>query len=383
MCALVAALMAVPAQATVRIFSDSLACIQAVCRDDTAAKRRIRAAARPMLTSLRRLMASRPGRVSFHHVRAHTGGSDFASVANDLADRRANEERTRAAALGVWGKPYLYNEEQVIPYITWPQRTRATHVIGDVGAACREWAYRQLYLQWSDPALTRQGRTARASSYAETLQLCKVIRRHQDSDAMHDLLLALCEWFPSGRSHGRGRTGPARTLLGDQWACPTCSEPGDETCSHVLMCEATAPARWNLACRIDDLLTEGLSISLSFSTPSARYADEVFDIASKATRDAAPRPVALRRLVDLVHPRPHAHWGEMLPARQCPCCFPSHLYSRMPVLPCSHVWCPVPSPCVGKYGRSPSSCLAPRYLYLLLVQASPAGLRTLGQLSSP
>ena len=33
MCALVAALMAVPAQATVRIFSDSLACIQAVCRD--------------------------------------------------------------------------------------------------------------------------------------------------------------------------------------------------------------------------------------------------------------------------------------------------------------------------------------------------------------
>jgi hypothetical protein len=40
MCALVAALMAVPAQATVRIFSDSLACIQAVCRDDTAAKRK-------------------------------------------------------------------------------------------------------------------------------------------------------------------------------------------------------------------------------------------------------------------------------------------------------------------------------------------------------
>jgi hypothetical protein len=72
------------------------------------------------------------------------------------------------------GEPYLYNEEQVIPYITWPQRTRATHVIGGVGAACREWAYRQLYLQWSDPALTRQGRTARASSYAETLQLCRV-----------------------------------------------------------------------------------------------------------------------------------------------------------------------------------------------------------------
>jgi hypothetical protein len=65
MCALVAALMAVPAQATVRIFSDSLACIQAVCRDDTAAKRRIRAAARPMLTSLRRLMLHAQGAFPF------------------------------------------------------------------------------------------------------------------------------------------------------------------------------------------------------------------------------------------------------------------------------------------------------------------------------
>ena len=42
-----------------------------------------------------------------------------------------------------------------------------------MGAACREWASRKLYLQWSDPALTRQGRTARASSYAEILRLCR------------------------------------------------------------------------------------------------------------------------------------------------------------------------------------------------------------------
>ena len=123
---------------------------------------------------------------------------------------------------------------------------------------------------------------------------------------MHDLLLALCEWFPSGRSHSRGRTGPARALLGDQWACPACSELGDETCSHVLMCEAAAPPRWDLACRIDDLLTEGLSISMSFSVPSAHFADEVFDIACEVTRDAAPRPVALRRLVDLVSSRDRA-----------------------------------------------------------------------------
>ena len=194
--------------------------------------------------------------------------------------------------------------------------------------------------------MTRQGRTARASSYAETLQLCKVIRRHQDSDAMHDLLLALCEWFPSGRSHGRGRTGPARTLLGDQWACPACSEPGDETCSHVLMCEAFAPARWNLTCRIDDLLKEGLSVSLC---------------------DAVLQPVALMHLVDLVASCDRTRGSRAI----------SNLLLR------SQVRRPLSSPCVGKDSGGPPPCPAPRYLPVLLVQPSPAGVFALGQLSSP
>ena len=59
MCAIVAAVLAVPAQADVCIYTDSQSCIDAVARDDSAEKRRLRAAARPMVTTLRRLIRSR------------------------------------------------------------------------------------------------------------------------------------------------------------------------------------------------------------------------------------------------------------------------------------------------------------------------------------
>jgi ribonuclease HI len=61
MCAIVAAVLAVPAQADVCIYTDSQSCIDAVARDDSAEKRRLRAAARPMVTTLRRLIRSRSG----------------------------------------------------------------------------------------------------------------------------------------------------------------------------------------------------------------------------------------------------------------------------------------------------------------------------------
>jgi hypothetical protein len=111
------------------------------------------------------------------------------------------------------------------------------------------------------------------------------------------------------------------------------------------MCEAAAPPRWNLACRIDDLLTEGLSISLSFSAPSARFADEVLDIACKATRDAAPRPIALRRLVDLVSTRDRTLTG----GRCCP---------RGSALAVSRAICTAGCPC-SRAHRSGPPCPAP------------------------
>ena len=114
MCAIAAGLLAVPARARVCVFSDSLSCILAVRRDDTAEKRRLRAAARPMLSTLRRIIASRTGEVTLEHVRAHTGASDFVSTANALADDLANKERCAANRAGARGTPFVFNEERVI-----------------------------------------------------------------------------------------------------------------------------------------------------------------------------------------------------------------------------------------------------------------------------
>ena len=93
------------------------AIIDAVARDDSAEKRRLRAAARPMVTTLRRLIRSRPGAVAFTHVRSHSGKADLLSRANDLADARANREREKAAANGDRGQNFLFNEERVIAYV--------------------------------------------------------------------------------------------------------------------------------------------------------------------------------------------------------------------------------------------------------------------------
>jgi hypothetical protein len=297
MCALVAALLSVPAQSDVRLFSDSLGCIQAVHRDDTAEKRRIRAAARPMLTTLRRLLASRAGRVSFHHVRAHTKGKDFHSVANGMADEAANAEREAAAAVNVYGTPFLYNEERVIAFLAWPGDKRAIHIIGDVGAACRGWARRELFHRWCSPDLARQGQTPRSSTFSEVALLCKISRGRLDSDLVYDLLLALCQWVPCGRTLGRWASAPARSTQAEQWACPSCAAPGDESCSHVLLCNSAEPLRWNLAWRVDEIISEGLIIPDRFSMTRERL---VVAAHACARRLASPSHLwgpAVRRLL--------------------------------------------------------------------------------------
>jgi hypothetical protein len=209
MCAIVAAVLAVPAQADVYIYTDSQSCIDAVARDDSAEKRRLRAAARPMVTTLRRLIRSRSGAVAVTHVRSHSGKADFLSRGNDLADGRANRERETAAANGDRGQNFLFNEERVIAYVQWPGRMWEEHVIGDVGRACREWMRREMFQSWA--SLPHQGRVAKVAGIAEVRELCKEVRRSMDSAALLDLTLALCEWIPAS-----GGARPAKT---SQKAC--------------------------------------------------------------------------------------------------------------------------------------------------------------------
>ena len=251
MCAILAGLLAVPAQAQVCVFTDSQACIDAIARNDGAEKRRLRSAARAMLTSVRRVMRSRSGAVSFHHVRAHTGGLDFASQANELADARANSEREAAA--GEVGRPFLFNEERVIAFMRWPDRGREEHVVGDVGAACREWVRRSVFKEWS--AQPRQGRVAALVGYSEVRELCKGVLASRDSARLHTLVLALCEWLPVGRQVGRRANEAMRAALQNQWTCPSCPAVGDETSAHRLLCPSGRLIREQLGARLDRTVT--------------------------------------------------------------------------------------------------------------------------------
>jgi len=240
LCALVAAIKAVPSQANVKIYSDSLSCVQAIDRDDSAERRRLRAAARPMLTTLRRLLRSRSGHVEFSHVRAHTGGQDFKSTGNSLADEKANIERKKAETAGFTGAPFLFNEERIIAFMTWPDRKCEEHITGDVGRACRAWAKRELFDSWTNREL-HQGRVAKVVGLDEICRLSRVVLRLQNSSALRDLLLAVCEWMPDGRSRGRFASAVARQNMADQWTCPKC--PGVCTvagASHDKTCDASS-----------------------------------------------------------------------------------------------------------------------------------------------
>jgi hypothetical protein len=97
--AILATLLSCPAQAALDIWTDCLSAKQAIERDDSAERARIRAAARPVLTCIRRAIRCRDqlgARTSFQHVRSHTGGDSFEEKGNSMADARANRERVDA-----------------------------------------------------------------------------------------------------------------------------------------------------------------------------------------------------------------------------------------------------------------------------------------------
>jgi exonuclease III len=105
--AILAAILMVPAQTPVAIYSDCLSAIQAVnkgrLRDWTTNKfrnkyalsqrSRITCAARPTLEAIRSTIEKRSGLVRLEHVRSHTGKLDIHSRMNDVADKKANEVR--------------------------------------------------------------------------------------------------------------------------------------------------------------------------------------------------------------------------------------------------------------------------------------------------
>jgi hypothetical protein len=232
MMALLAALLSCPAQAHLDVWTDCLGGKQAVERDDTAERARIRAAARPVLTCIRRALRCRlamGSRTTLHHVRSHTGGTSFEEVGNALADARANAERI--AAVSLESEPFLTGEEMFTAWLA-DSTGRMVHVIGDVRRALRRWARGETKQRWC--RLPRQGETP-ATNPDGTLHLCKLVRSESSSSMLRFAVLALCQWLPTGRYHSRVRR---RVADQPQWACPSCPRQGDETSRHAILCPA-------------------------------------------------------------------------------------------------------------------------------------------------
>jgi ribonuclease HI len=243
MMALLAALLSCPAQAHLDIWTDCLSGKQAVERDDTAERARIRAAARPVLTCIRRALRCREAigsRTSFHHVRSHTGGSSFEERGNALADARANAERI--AAVSRESEPFLSGEEMFTAWLA-DSTGRMCHVIGDVRKALRRWARHETKQRWC--RLPHQGATP-ATNPDGAMHLCKLVRAELSSSMLRFAVLALCQWLPTGRYRSRVRRGDAGK---PQWSCPSCPRRGDESSRHAILCPARREILFGAAVR--------------------------------------------------------------------------------------------------------------------------------------
>ena len=175
---ILATFLSCPAQADLDLWSDCKGAIQAIERDDSSERNRIRAAARPVLTSIRRALRCRAGlgsRTTLHHIRSHTNGDSFEEKGNALADVRANQERRAASSFS--SEPFLTGEEMFTAWLP-NDRGRYVHVIGDVRKALKQSVKRAALRRWCAKDL--QGRTPAAHPDGAS-RLCVLIRRLRSS----------------------------------------------------------------------------------------------------------------------------------------------------------------------------------------------------------
>jgi hypothetical protein len=259
--AILATLLSCPAQAHIDTWTDCLSAIQAIGRDDSAERARIRAAARPVLTCIRRAIRCRDrlgARTSFQHVRSHTNGDSFEAKGNALADVRANSERVEA--LHYKSVPFLTGEEMFTAWIP-DTRGRMTHVIGDVRKALKRSVKRRIMHQWC--ALPHQGLTPKTNPDGAAL-LCKLARGQSSSELLRFTVLALCQWLPAGRYRGRQRReDKARS---GRWSCPSCPFAGHETSRHAILCPVRRGYLLDAADRAHSLAMEAAEATLGETT---------------------------------------------------------------------------------------------------------------------
>jgi ribonuclease HI len=260
--ALVAAIQSVPASVNLTIHTDSQACIGAVNNGRLrnwaeggflniyalSSRRRVAAAARPLMNCARKLIEGRSGAVSIVHVKAHSGARDWRSKLNDVADDVANAARIAAAKLPLPSDELrdLAGEVEVgmwLPNKRGPGQGAA--VIGSFRKAVLRRAEQVLLTQLQHPKLARQGLIARACGDHMVTAL-KVARKQNDAPLTVFMTLATASWLPVER-----RLFIARTDARRGESCKLCGKDRD-TVFHALCSCTTSQVAASRGCSVRD-----------------------------------------------------------------------------------------------------------------------------------
>ena len=248
--AVLALLVIVPVDIHLHVLTDSQSAVDALrqCRAQRSFRSRVNQPGRPVLETVRRIVAARSAcgsRTRFAWVRAHTGCQDFASRLNHRADRAANRGRLlchpdgrhfpRSAARFDWMEEdvlFLTPEGQ---FLGRPRTyLAAAHRRGKV----EEW--RRLPVQGE---LLRDGGCPDA-----ILGQARALRKFDSSSLLCFFLLGITQWL---HTHHRLYKGLEECARG----CPFCFQGANETFRHMLACPARREIRLRAAETVRHILS--------------------------------------------------------------------------------------------------------------------------------
>ena len=321
---------AVPLECDIDIYTDCRSAIESIERPGPLSERgRFRTAARPVIVSIRGIMAAKGGAVTLTHVPSHTGGSDPWSRGNRAADEAANEAR-RSAEDGE--APYfLWNEER---YVFW--EGVSTHITGDIRKVMKRSITQRHYASWE--GVQRSGQALRTSGRAAVASQCDQVFRSRDPRRWWFWLSLMCRWLPTASrrdwaAHRSGRVAP----------CRLCALGAADTTDHVYSCPYSRQDMSRLCHDLHALHTSYAGeVVRGWRSDSTDYPDNAavlsllgsggYSHSSRAVRRMAemfvrawrgPRCPAHRDFAEALSKAQEAHWRQQVGAHACPECHQS------------------------------------------------------------
>ena len=231
---ILAALYACPQHIHLTIVTDSLAACWAISDTVVAEQHRFRKGARPVVTTIRKVMIARAGSVNLIHQRSHTGMSTFLARGNARADIHAGS--ARMVGHGQKVPPFLFGEEDWVVWRTddrpeWgdddDEPSPPIHVMGSLRASlCRNVKSRRRKA-WckheTQGAMIRKQRQ-------QLIDQMHFVRKMENSRTMWVFMLTSCGVLPSAT---------VRESMGDETSttlCGRCRLRAVETSEHILSC---------------------------------------------------------------------------------------------------------------------------------------------------